>query len=118
MGRWRGPRTTICAQHRGGKVSAEMVIASVDLVTETLVLSRNSRCPVLVQRGGAIEWLEEPCDSIGIYRNTKPNIVELPLAPGADRGCIYGRHLERGPPQRRFDGCRRRGRNGWRRQSG
>ena len=68
--------------HRGGKVSAELVIASVDLVTETLVLSRNSRCPVLVHGRGAIEWLDEPCDAIGIYRNTKPNIVELPLTPG------------------------------------
>ncbi len=68
--------------NRGGKVSAELVIASVDLVTETLVLSRNSRCPVLVQRDGRTEWLDEPCDAIGIYRNTKPNIVELPLAPG------------------------------------
>ena len=68
--------------NRGGKVSAELVIASVDLVTETLVLSRNSRCPVLVQRNGATEWLDDQCDAIGIYRNTKPNIVELPLAPG------------------------------------
>ncbi|MCY3900017.1 MAG: PP2C family protein-serine/threonine phosphatase [Caldilineaceae bacterium] len=68
--------------NRGGKVSAELVIASVDLVTETLVLSRNSRCPVLVQRNGEAEWLDEECDAIGIYRNTKPNIVELPLAPG------------------------------------
>lgn len=68
--------------HRGGKVSAELVIASVDLVTETLVLSRNSRCPVLVRRQGEDSWLDEPCDAIGIYRNTKPNIVELPLMPG------------------------------------
>ena len=68
--------------HRGGKVSAELVIASVDLVTETLVLSRNSRCPVLVQNEGDSEWLEEDSDAIGIYRNTKPNIVELPLSPG------------------------------------
>lgn len=68
--------------HRGGKVSAELIIASIDLVTETLVLSRNSRCPVLVQREGAVEWLDEACDAIGIYRNTKPNIVELPLTPG------------------------------------
>ena len=68
--------------HRGGKVSAELVIASVDLVTETLVLSRNSRCPVLVQSNEEIEWLDEQCDAIGIYRNTKPNIVELPLLPG------------------------------------
>ena len=67
---------------RGGKVSAELVIASVDLVTETLVLSRNSRCPVLVQSNEEIEWLDEQCDAIGIYRNTKPNIVELPLLPG------------------------------------
>ena len=67
---------------RGGKVSAELVIASVDLVTETLVLSRNSRCPVLVQNNEEIEWLDEQCDAIGIYRNTKPNIVELPLLPG------------------------------------
>lgn len=68
--------------HRGGKVSAELVIASVDLVTETLVLSRNSRCPVLVLSEGKTEWLDETCDAIGIYRNTKPNIVELPLVPG------------------------------------
>ena len=68
--------------HRGGKVSAELVIASVDLVTDTLVLSRNSRCPVLVQNEGDIEWLDEDSDAIGIYRNTKPNIVELPLSPG------------------------------------
>ncbi len=68
--------------NRGGKVSAELVIASVDLVTETLVLSRNSRCPVLVQRDGGTEWLDEECDAIGIYRNTKPNIVELPLVFG------------------------------------
>lgn len=68
--------------NRGGKVSAELVIASVDLVTETLVLSRNSRCPVLVQRDCRSEWLDEECDAIGIYRNTKPSIVELPLVPG------------------------------------
>ena len=68
--------------HRGGKVSAELVIASVDLVTETFVLSRNSRCPVLVQNNEEIEWLDEQCDAIGIYRNTKPSIVELPLLPG------------------------------------
>ena len=69
--------------NRGGKVSAELVIASVDLETETLVLSRNSRCPVLVQRDGGTEWLDDECDAIGIHRNTKPNIVELPLVPGS-----------------------------------
>jgi len=30
---------------RGGKVSAELTIISVDLVTSTLVISRNARCP-------------------------------------------------------------------------
>lgn len=68
--------------HRGGKVSAELIIASVDLVTETLVISRNSRCPVLVRQNGGYEWLDSESDAIGIHRNTKPNIAELPIAAG------------------------------------
>ena len=32
---------------RGGKVSAEFFIVSADLVSQTLVVSRNARCPIL-----------------------------------------------------------------------
>ncbi len=68
--------------HRGGKVSAELIIVSVDLATETLVISRNSRCPVLIRRNGSIQWLEEESAAVGIYRRTKPLITELALEPG------------------------------------
>lgn len=64
---------------RGGKVSAELTMISVDLVTNTLVISRNARCPVLLRRQGALTWLEEPSNAVGIYRHTKPSITELPL---------------------------------------
>ena len=67
--------------HRGGKVSAELEIISVDLISNTLVISRNARCPVLVRRGRDISWLEGEADAIGIYRNTKPSISELCLEP-------------------------------------
>jgi serine phosphatase RsbU (regulator of sigma subunit) len=64
---------------RGGKVSAELFIVSVDLVTQSLVISRNARCPILVRQGDTHRWLDEESEAVGIYRNTKPSIVELPL---------------------------------------
>jgi serine phosphatase RsbU (regulator of sigma subunit) len=64
---------------RGGKVSAELTMISVDLVTNTLVISRNARCPVLLRRQGELTWLDEASNAVGIYRHTKPSITELPL---------------------------------------
>jgi serine phosphatase RsbU (regulator of sigma subunit) len=70
---------------RGGRVSAELTIVSLDLFTRTLVVSRNSRCPSLLllpgdeQDGLAIHWLAEPSEPIGIHPNTKPSISEFPL---------------------------------------
>jgi serine phosphatase RsbU (regulator of sigma subunit) len=64
---------------RGGKVSAELTIVSVDLVTRTLVVSRNARCPSLLRCGGEFTWLDAPAEAVGIHRNTKPSITELPL---------------------------------------
>lgn len=64
---------------RSGKVSAELTMISVDLVTNTLVISRNARCPVLLRRQGALIWLDEAANAVGIYRHTKPSITELPL---------------------------------------
>lgn len=64
---------------RGGKVSAELFIVSVDLVSQTLVISRNARCPVLLRQGDETTWLDEESDAIGIYRYTKPAIDEIKL---------------------------------------
>ncbi len=69
--------------YRGGKVSATLNIVSVDLLTRSLVLSRNSPCPMLVVRPGEpIQVLDAPSRPVGIYRGTKPVITELPLEAG------------------------------------
>lgn len=65
---------------RGGKVSAELFIVSIDLVTKTLVISRNARCPLLLRQDDQLDWLDAPSEAVGIYRNTKPTINELNLA--------------------------------------
>ncbi|NJN84815.1 MAG: SpoIIE family protein phosphatase [Caldilineaceae bacterium] len=67
---------------RGGKVSAELFIVSVDLVTNTLVVSRNARCPVLISCSDRLFWLEEPSEAVGIHANTKPRITETHLQAG------------------------------------
>lgn len=66
---------------RGGKASAELHIISVDLVTQTLVISRNARCPILLRHKDEFIWLDEPSDAVGVYRLTKPSITERSLEP-------------------------------------
>lgn len=71
---------------RSGQVSAELIMVSVDLETRTLVISRNSQCPVLIGQTEVIEgrphtvWqpLDEPTDPIGIRTRARPAITELP----------------------------------------
>jgi len=65
---------------RRGQVSAELTIISVDLETRTLVISRNSRCPVLLHEATGWRVLDEPAETVGIRERTRPVIVELPLA--------------------------------------
>jgi serine phosphatase RsbU (regulator of sigma subunit) len=65
--------------HRGGRVSAELSIISIDLVSKTLVISRNSHCPVLLRQHGLFEWLDARSEAVGVYRYTKPAIMELKL---------------------------------------
>lgn len=68
---------------RGGKVSATLNILSVDMVSRTLVLSRNSHCPaIVITPADELRLLDEPSESIGLRRGTKPQITELPLAAG------------------------------------
>ncbi|MFQ5613955.1 MAG: SpoIIE family protein phosphatase [Anaerolineae bacterium] len=67
---------------RGGQVQSTLDIVSIDLVSQTLVLSRNSHCPTVILENEELRLLDEPCQPIGIYRKTKPIITELPLKPG------------------------------------
>ena len=66
---------------RAGKVSATLNIASVDLESRSLVLSRNSHCPIIVSQHGEPRLLDEPSNPVGVHKGTKPVITEIPLAP-------------------------------------
>lgn len=65
-----------------GRVSAEMTLISADLQTRTVLVSRNSHCPVVISgpEGGRI--LGRDVAPIGVQRTMKPEITELPLGPG------------------------------------
>jgi serine phosphatase RsbU (regulator of sigma subunit) len=67
---------------RGGKVSATLNMLSADLVTNTLVITRNNPSPVLLARDDKITLLDEDSTAIGIYRSTRPVINEVNLSPG------------------------------------
>jgi len=66
--------------HRQGQVSAELSIVSLDLVTRTIVISRNSHCPVFVLSKEGLRMWNEPSEPIGTHAGTKPVITELPVA--------------------------------------
>lgn len=69
--------------YRGGKVSATLNVVSVDLGTKTLVISRNSHCPALIQMDGETQiTLDDSSQPVGVHRQTKPHITELPMQVG------------------------------------
>lgn len=68
---------------RNGKVSATLNILSLDLVSKTFVISRNNDAPVFVYTAEEQHrLLNEPSKCVGVNRNVKPNITELPLRVG------------------------------------
>jgi serine phosphatase RsbU (regulator of sigma subunit) len=64
---------------RGGKVSSTLNILSADLQSQTIVIARNSRCPVFIAQGDRIECLSGDSSPIGTSRNIKPAITEIAL---------------------------------------
>jgi len=67
---------------RKGKVSATLNILSVDLTTNTLVISRNNPAPVFLARGDKIDCLDSDSTPVGTNRNIRPAITEIPLEVG------------------------------------
>ncbi len=68
---------------RGGKVSATLNILSVDTRTRTIVISRNNETPVLVRtEADGFYQLDAESRAVGVHRNTKPVIAEVPIAVG------------------------------------
>ena len=67
---------------RNGKVSATLNIISVDQQTRTLVITRNNPTPAILVHRDNIVVLDEKSIPIGLYRDTRPVISEVPLEPG------------------------------------
>ncbi len=67
---------------KAGKVSATLNILSVDMSTRTLVITRNNPAPVLLALDEDIKLLDKSSVPVGIYRDTRPLITELPLQTG------------------------------------
>jgi serine phosphatase RsbU (regulator of sigma subunit) len=68
--------------YRKGKASATLNIVSADLVTRSLVVSRNSHCPVVIACHNEISLVDEPSSPVGLSASTRPNITELDLTEG------------------------------------
>ncbi len=65
-----------------GKVSATLNIISVDLHTGTVVLSRNNPAPFFVAHGERVDCISTESSQIGVRRDTRPVISEIPVEAG------------------------------------
>jgi len=65
-----------------GKVSATLNIISVDLHTGTIVLSRNNPAPFFVAHGERVDCISTESSQIGVRRDTRPVISEIPVEAG------------------------------------
>jgi len=65
-----------------GKVQSTLNILSVDLLTNTLVITRNNPAPVYIAKGKNIIVHNEDSSPIGIRLNTRPVITQLPIETG------------------------------------
>ncbi len=68
---------------RHGRVSATLVILSVELDSRTLVITRCGNSPVFLRApGGDVMALEADTPSLGFYRSTRPAVDLVALEPG------------------------------------
>jgi serine phosphatase RsbU (regulator of sigma subunit) len=67
---------------RGGRVSATLNILSADMQTRTLVITRNNPVSAVLAHFDQIQFLTEESQPVGLYRDTRPVITEVPLEPG------------------------------------
>lgn len=67
---------------RAGKVTSTLNIASVDLHSNTIVLTRNNPVPMFICRGENIDIHAEDSVPLGISRNVRPVITELTIEAG------------------------------------
>nr|WP_092067220.1 PP2C family protein-serine/threonine phosphatase [Dendrosporobacter quercicolus]NSL46471.1 serine/threonine-protein phosphatase [Dendrosporobacter quercicolus DSM 1736]SDL51772.1 Stage II sporulation protein E (SpoIIE) [Dendrosporobacter quercicolus] len=67
---------------KDGKVSSTLTLISADLDAGTVVISRNSNCPVIVKDAYGLTIYDEEVNSIGVHKRTKPLMYQVPLEAG------------------------------------
>lgn len=68
---------------RHGKISATLVIMSIELDSKSLIITRCGNSPVFVRPpGGDIQIYESDSPALGFYRNTRPTVDHIYLEPG------------------------------------
>jgi len=65
-----------------GKVISTLNIASLDLSSGTIVLTRNNPAPMYICRGEKLDSMEEESIPLGTSRNVRPLITEIAIEPG------------------------------------
>lgn len=68
--------------YRSGKVLSTLNILSVDLQSQTMVITRNNPVPVILIRDRTVHALADPSEPVGTRRGIRPSITEIPLEPG------------------------------------
>lgn len=64
------------------KVSCTLNIASIDLESNTVVLSRNNPAPIFICHDDQIDCMDTESSPLGIRRDIRPVITEVDLEPG------------------------------------
>lgn len=67
---------------RQGKVICTLNIASIDLHSGTIVLTRNNPTPMFICRGDQIDRVGEVSVPLGTSRDVRPVITEIAIEPG------------------------------------
>jgi len=74
--------SSVLFRENAGNVSSSLNILSTDLLTNTLVITRNNPAPVIVLRNGQVSRLSAKSIELGHQENIEPSINEIPLESG------------------------------------
>jgi serine phosphatase RsbU (regulator of sigma subunit) len=77
----RATTSSIFAEYQGD-IEANLNVISVDLQTNTIIISRNNPVPVFLINDEQVDCLVTECEPIGGRADITPTIVELQIRPG------------------------------------
>jgi len=76
----RSAASSIYTDHQG-RIQANLNVLSVDLQTDTIIISRNNPVPVFLIREEKADCLSSESDQIGKVEEVTSTIVEIPIQP-------------------------------------